>query len=64
MKASGVTPPIKCVPVNRVKRVLCVEHDCVNWVTFYGLEVMPVAVATTRHEMARARFVVNASINL
>ena len=60
MKASGVTPAIECVPVNRVKRVLCVEDDWVNWVSFYGLEVMPEAVATTRHETARARFFVNA----
>jgi len=64
MKASGVTPAIECVPVNRVKRVLCVEHDWVNWVSFYSLEIVPVAVETTRHETARARFFVNAFITL
>jgi len=62
MKALGVTPAIECVPVNRVKRVLCVEHDWVTWVPFCSLDVMPVAVATTRHETARARFLVNAFI--
>ena len=59
-----MTPAIECVLVNRVKRVLCVQHDWVNWVSFYGLEFTPVAVATKRHETARARFFVNAVINL
>ena len=34
MKASGLTPAVECVHVNRFKRVLCVEHDWVNWVFF------------------------------
>jgi len=34
MKASGLKPAVECVPVNRFKRVLCVEHDWVNWVSF------------------------------
>jgi len=64
MKALGVSPAIECVPVNRVKRVICVEHEWVNWVPFCSLEVMPVAVATTRHKTARARFFVKSFINL
>jgi len=61
---AGVTPTLECVPVSRVLRVLCVEHDWVDWVRRHGLEVMPTLVPTTREEVANARFFVNVFLNL
>jgi len=43
----GVTPVLERVPVSRVLRVLCVEHDWADWVGRHGLEDMPSAVPTT-----------------
>jgi len=63
-KALGVTPAIECVSVNRVKSVPSAEHEWVNWLFAFGLENMPNAEATTRHETARARFFVNDFIHL
>ena len=60
----GVTPVPECVPVSRVLRVLCVEHDWVDWFGRHGLEDMPSAVPTTREEVGRARFFTNAFVNM
>ena len=60
----GVTPVLECVPVSRVLRVLCVEHDWVDWVGRHGLRDMPSAVHTTREEVGRARFFTNAFVNM
>jgi len=60
----GVTPVLECLPVSSVLRVLCVEHDWVDWVERHGLEDMPIAVPTTREEVRRARFFTNAFLNM
>jgi len=60
----GVTPVLECVPVSRVLRVLCVEHAWVDWVERHGLEDMPIAVPATREEVRRARFSMNAFLNM
>jgi len=64
MRDTGVTPMLKCVPVRRVRRVLCVDYDWVYWVARLGLEEMPTAVPTTREEVKEARFFINAFVDL
>ena len=60
----GVTPVLECVLVSRVLRVLCVEHDWVDWVGRHGLEDMPSAAPTTREEVGRARLFTNGVVNM
>ena len=64
MRDAGVTPTLDCVHVNRVLRVLCVEHDWVDGVRRHGLEVMPTRAPKTKEEVANARFFVNVFVNL
>ena len=64
MRDTGVTSMLECVPVRRVRRVLCVEYDWVDWVARRGLEEMPTAVRTTREEVKEGRFFVNAFVDL
>jgi len=64
VRDAGVTTTLECVPVNRVLRVLCVEHDWVDGVRRHGLEVIPKLAPTTKEEVANARFFVIVFVKL
>lgn len=56
----AASPSLEAVPLDKIREVLCVEHDWEDWTAREGLEHFPTALAANAADLHERGFFVNA----